>query len=143
MTLPELTESTQEAVEEKPFKRYCKRGHDTWRVGRTKQNQCKTCQRASNAYHQELRTAQQQGTPEYVTILKELRESRGYTIRQIAFESGLDPSFICKLEKGKARASYPQRVKLFQALNVLGFKDSEAREESLERNRRLVRAGLA
>ena len=130
-------------VQPKAYKRYCPQGHDTWICGRSGSHHCKKCQRKKNREVTEQERLLKSATkPEYVPGLRALRKDRGYTLRQLAWESGLDHALIHRIELLKTRATYAQRVKIFQALNILRSREIEAREAEIEKGRKLAWAGL-
>jgi hypothetical protein len=125
-------------------KRYCIRGHDTHEFGRMASGTCKVCQREKNArYTAEARRSRDEDRlARPVPGLRNLRLSRGHTLRELAWESGLDHALIWRIEQG-APATYEQRVALFQAFNILEFREIEAKEVESEMADRRVRAGVA
>jgi hypothetical protein len=125
-------------------KQYCPQDHDTYKHGRTGSGFCKVCQREKNArYTAEARRSRDEDrSARPVPGLRDLRLARGHSLRELAFESGLDHALIWRIEQGD-KATYEQRVALFQAFNILEFREIEAKEVESEMADRRVRAGVA
>ena len=120
----------------------CKQGHDKRRVGITKAKQCKECATRRAREEQAAKRANVP-PPERVPALRPLREGRGHGLNELAFEAGLDPSLLSKLERGRRLATYEQRIAIYRALSVLSARDEERREAEAQRRERMAKAGLS
>ena len=54
----------------------------------------------------------------FATVLRELRTSKGLTQEQLAFDAGLDRTFISLLERGQRQPSLGTIFQLSRALGV-------------------------
>lgn len=129
-------------VEPKPWKRFCPQSHDTWVCGRSGQSHtCRNCQRQrSRLAEAEKRNAVP--TPEYVPNLHLLRKQRGFTVEEVAFETTLTVDEYRALEDCNVKATYSERVNIYQAITVLTNRQEERVQREAEKRRRLVKAGL-
>lgn len=135
-----------------PWKRWCRNGHDTYKSGRSKVSKaCVLCTKEKNKAKSKRDKAirAKRNRAEYMPHLKAYRQKHGYTRGEIAWESAMPQALsltvdtITKIEEQKQKASYRQRVAIFQAFNVLREREREAKEAGMEEGLRRVRAGVA
>lgn len=127
-------------------RRFCPNGHDTWEVGRTGDTHtCKLCQKQRNARKSARDKAirREKNKPEYVPGLRAYRYKCGYSLTQIAWESGLSRDTIWRIEMEIQKASRDQREKLLVGFQILKRREREETEKIMEEEKRLIRAGIA
>ena len=102
-------------------KRYCKRGHDTYKTGRYRVGrQCKACQRISNRQvMRKLRRTPidaQRLDPLEIPNLRQVRKGLGLTQKQLSQISGVSKPHISSIERGAFKASSRIRDLLIAAV---------------------------